>query len=321
MARRMINSAYCSSGAFTTMSYGAQSLYIQLMLEADDEGFNSNPMKTAYGIKLGEEELEELESKSFIIRFPSECCVIKHWWCHNYISPTKVRPTEWQEELALLTKKDNGAYTLVGKKSEESRTKVGQSSDKVRQKVGQKSVQCSVVESSVEECKVISIKNIAQNDFERGGVQGEQNEEIDPFSKNIDTNDRVNDTSEHLTKNDLFEMFWKDYPRKVGKDKCLSWFKAHKVDDDLLADMLNAIAIQKTSEQWNKDGKKFIPHPYTWLNRGGWKDEVDMVVDYSESKPTEIKMSKKVEQEEVDESKILEILENISKGKLNDKNI
>ena len=31
--------------------------------------------------------------------------------------------------------------------------------------------------------KVISIKNIAQNDFERGGVQGEQNEQIDTFSK------------------------------------------------------------------------------------------------------------------------------------------
>lgn len=311
MARRMINSAYCSSGAFTTMSYGAQALYIQLMLEADDEGFNSNPMKTAYGIKLGEEELEELESKSFIIRFPSECCVIKHWWCHNYISPTKVRPTEWQEELALLTKKENGAYTLVGKKSEESRTKVGQSSDKVRQKVGQKSVQCSVVESSVEECKVISIKTIAQNDFERGGVQGEQNEEIDILSKNDIKVDTVDDTSKPITP---FDMFWNDYPRKVGKDKCLNWFKAHKVDDDLLADMLNAIAIQKSSEQWNKDGKKFIPHPYTWLNRGGWKDEVDMTIELSDNKPTEVVISKK-EEPEMSEKEMREMLENITKGK------
>lgn len=315
MARRMINSAYCSSGAFTTMSYGAQALYIQLMLEADDEGFNSNPMKTAFGIKLGEEELEELESKSFIIRFPSECCVIKHWWCHNYISPTKVRPTEWQEELALLTKKENGAYTKVGKKSEESRTKVGQKSDKVRQKVGQKSAQCSVVESSVEECNTNKdLKTIEQNDFARGVVNGEQNEEIDSFPKNIDTNDRVNDTSEHLTKNELFEMFWKAYPRKIGKAKCLSWFKAHKVDEDLLADMLNKIAVQTSSEQWLKDNGQYIPHPYTWLNRGGWEDEVDMVVDYSESKPTEIKMSKKAEQEEVDEVKMREMLENITKG-------
>lgn len=295
MARRMINSAYCSSGAFTTMSYGAQALYIQLMLEADDEGFNSNPMKTAFGIKLGEEELEELESKSFIIRFPSECCVIKHWWCHNYISPTKVRPTEWQEELALLTKKENGAYTKVGKKSEESRTKVGQKSDKVRQKVGQKSVQCSVVESSVEECNTNKdLKTIAQQ-VERCVVDDD---------KKMD----------QLSKNDLFEMFWNDYPRKVGKDKCLSWFKAHKVDDDLLADMLNAIAIQKTSEQWNKEDKKFIPHPYTWLNRGGWKDEVDMVVDYSENKPTNVVVAKKVEQE-MSEEEITKILENMSKSK------
>lgn len=211
-------------------------------------------------------------------------------------------------------KRERCIYTYrqkVGRKSDKSRTKVGQSSDKVRQKVGQKSVQCSVVESSVEECKVISIKDIAQNDFERGGVQGEQNEEIDTLSKNDTKVDTVDDTSKPITP---FEMFWNDYPRKVGKDKCLNWFKAHKVDDDLLADMLNAIAIQKSSDQWNKDGKKFIPHPYTWLNRGGWKDEVDMTIELSDNKPTEVVMTKK-EEPEMSEKEMREMLDSITKGK------
>lgn len=38
--------------------------------------------------------------------------------------------------------------------------------------------------------------------------------------------------------------------------------------------MLAALAQQKKSPQWVKDGGEFIPHPATWLNQGRWQDEV-----------------------------------------------
>lgn len=74
--------------------------------------------------------------------------------------------------------------------------------------------------------------------------------------------------------NEKFNKFWSEYPRKVGKEKCLRWFKTHKVDDELLEKMLNAIKKQKKSDQWYCNDGKYIPHPFTWLNRGGWDDEV-----------------------------------------------
>lgn len=302
MARRMINSAYISSSdMFTEMSHSAQALYIHLMLSADDYGFIGNPKTTARLIGCGKETLNELEKYSFIIWFESGCVVIKHWWCHQSIPEKRIKDTQWQEELSLLTKKDNGAYTLVSKVSANCQQTV----DKVLTKCLPNIIKSNLSKSN------ISIKNIAQNDFERGGVQGEQNEQIDTFSKNDTKVDTVDDTSELVTP---FEMFWNDYPRKVGKAKCLNWFKAHKVDTELIADMLNAIEKQKSSEQWIKDSGQYIPHPYTWLNRGGWEDEVDMTIEHSESKPTEVVITKKVEPEQSEEE-MRAMLEDIVKGK------
>lgn len=72
----------------------------------------------------------------------------------------------------------------------------------------------------------------------------------------------------------LFNRFWDEYPRKVGKDKCLKWFKSHKVDEELLNKMLDTVKKFKNSNQWCKDNGQYIPHPYTWLSRGGWEDEL-----------------------------------------------
>lgn len=79
---------------------------------------------------------------------------------------------------------------------------------------------------------------------------------------------------------DLFNRFWEVYPRKVGKPKCLNWFKTHNVNEEFLGDIIKAVKLQKTSVDWNKVGRDngvkgaYIPHPLTWLNRGGWNDEL-----------------------------------------------
>lgn len=71
----------------------------------------------------------------------------------------------------------------------------------------------------------------------------------------------------------LFEEFWAAFPRKVGKDAAQKAFEKRKPDRALVDQMLAAIAAQKASPQWIKDGGDFIPHPSTWLNQGRWQDE------------------------------------------------
>lgn len=81
-----------------------------------------------------------------------------------------------------------------------------------------------------------------------------------------------------------FDEFWKHYPLKVGKQKCINWFKSHKVGQLLLDKMIEALSNQKQNDQWQRDGGRFIPHPYTWLNQGRWDDEAE--IDLS-VKPTD----------------------------------
>lgn len=72
---------------------------------------------------------------------------------------------------------------------------------------------------------------------------------------------------------DRFGLFWQAYPKKVGKDAARKAFEKRAVGDDLLARMLAAIALQKTSRDWVKDDGQYIPHPASWLNAARWEDE------------------------------------------------
>jgi len=70
-----------------------------------------------------------------------------------------------------------------------------------------------------------------------------------------------------------FEVFWKAYPRKVGKDKAWQvWHKKHPTSA-LAAEILAAVVQQSQSSQWLKDDGQYIPHPTTWLSQGRWQDE------------------------------------------------
>jgi hypothetical protein len=74
----------------------------------------------------------------------------------------------------------------------------------------------------------------------------------------------------------LFDKFYQNYPKKIGKPKALQAFKKINPDDQLLNEMLQKLEIQKNSSQWLKDGGEFIPHPSTWLNNRRWEDEVSV---------------------------------------------
>lgn len=75
---------------------------------------------------------------------------------------------------------------------------------------------------------------------------------------------------------DGFGLFWTAYPRKVKRKRALQAWAKLKPDAKLLQTMLNAIEVQKRSQDWMKDGGSFIPHPTSWLNDRRWEDEQGM---------------------------------------------
>ncbi|MGL6246226.1 helix-turn-helix domain-containing protein [Pseudomonas sp.] len=69
-----------------------------------------------------------------------------------------------------------------------------------------------------------------------------------------------------------FDQFWKLYPKKKGrKDAAKAWAKL-KPDDELNQTLITALGSHCISEDWTKDGGRYIPNATTWLNGERWHD-------------------------------------------------
>ena len=67
-----------------------------------------------------------------------------------------------------------------------------------------------------------------------------------------------------------FELFWKEYPRKIDKQKAYRSWKKIPVKE--------YIDIAKGLEKWNaywteRNAPEYIPHPTVWLNNRRWESE------------------------------------------------
>ena len=72
-----------------------------------------------------------------------------------------------------------------------------------------------------------------------------------------------------------FTTFWAAFPRKVAQAAASkAWYKL-KPDPALRAQILAALELQRRSEQWTRDGGRFIPYASTWINGRRWEDELE----------------------------------------------
>ena len=69
----------------------------------------------------------------------------------------------------------------------------------------------------------------------------------------------------------LFDEFWTEYPKKVGKDAARRAFDKRKPTRELLAQMVASIRAQVKTTAWQKDGGQFIPAPLVYLNQRRWE--------------------------------------------------
>lgn len=135
--------------------------------------------------------------------------------------------------------------------------------------------------------KVVTASNAGKASARAKALKKQQ--ELNDRSTNVDDplqrNGNHIDTDTYTDKNikntppmaeDLFPVFWKLYPNKVGKAAAQKAWAKLKVTDELFTVITDGLAKQVVSESWVKDGGKFIPHPSTWLNGKRWEDEVKL---------------------------------------------
>ena len=94
------------------------------------------------------------------------------------------------------------------------------------------------------------------------------------LSGNIGTNTiteewkNVRKEKRNNTYTESFEIFWKEYPNRVGKPDAMKKYKEQEHSD--IMDWL-----ERWKEYWDysETEPRFIPHPATWLHQERYKDE------------------------------------------------
>lgn len=110
-AKRCFSPKVVQSDAFLNMPDSAQNLYYNLNFAADDDGFVNSPHKVMRMLNKSESDLDILIDKKFILSFDSGIIVIKHWRMHNTLRNDRYKPTDYQDEYAMLEIKSNKSYT------------------------------------------------------------------------------------------------------------------------------------------------------------------------------------------------------------------
>jgi len=71
-----------------------------------------------------------------------------------------------------------------------------------------------------------------------------------------------------------FHKFWEAYPRKQKKQQAIeAWCKKAKHLTEVQKAIIEALSWQIRSDDWTRDGGRYIPYPATYLNQERWTDE------------------------------------------------
>jgi hypothetical protein len=113
-------------------------------------------------------------------------------------------------------------------------------------------------------------KNICNSYDEHMEIEIEIEKEIN----NINTKLDIDNTKSNY--DDIFNLFWNAYPKKIGKAYAKKCFEKLKPNAELVDKMVSAINVQKQTDSWKEAKGKFIPNPSTWLNQQRWDDVVEV---------------------------------------------
>ncbi|MBQ1944406.1 MAG: hypothetical protein II346_05285 [Ruminococcus sp.] len=179
----MISNDITGSYNFQSMEHTTQLLYFYFCLSADDDGFIGNPYIYTNLTGCGENDLETLERRGYVIRFASGVLAVVHWYIHNTIKKDRYNPTVHKAELAQLRLEDK-CYVRAPQ-PETERNQNGTKTEPQYSQVKYSQVESSQVESSQAELSQVESSQAESNQAESnqnasGQTEAEQ-EKIIPF--------------------------------------------------------------------------------------------------------------------------------------------
>lgn len=231
--RRMIHRKVIESDTFYALPEAAQAVYVHLCINADDDGFVNCAGSIATRIKAGKAALQKLVEKRFVLRF-GEVYVIKHWRMGNSLRNDRAKALAYPGLAGRIWLKSNRAYT----------------------------------DHPVEGCQTLlelkcGIQNGIPNGIQNGIHFGSLTEQKGTEQKGTEQN-RTADTA--------FSALWTEYPeqRRGAREQAESIYSVVITTDQDRQTAMENLALWKGSEEWRKEGGRYVPYLANWLERGAW---------------------------------------------------
>ena len=197
--------------------------------------------------------IERFENKYNLIRYDNETyeLLILNWSKHNWTESPKFRKLV-KKEIESIKDKEFRKY-LTG---------IFDGEDVEIYPISTPDTVSETSDTLVSICTVNKNNSCKDN-----SLVEPSNLEDKPVKEPKRTRKKYEDTPE-------FEAFWNAYPKVKQKSKQEAREAFAKVDVPLQT-LLDALEVQKRSNDWTKDGGQYIPYPAKWLNKRRWEDSMD----------------------------------------------
>ena len=192
--RRMISNDITGSYNFQSMEHTTQLLYFYFCLSADDDGFIGNPYIYTNLTGCGENDLETLERRGYVIRFASGVLAVVHWYIHNTIKKDRYNPTVHKAELAQLRLEDK-CYVRAPQ-PETERNQNGTKTEPQYSQVKYSQVESSQVESSQAELSQVESSQAESSQAELSQAELSQVESGQAESNQAESNQNASGQTE-----------------------------------------------------------------------------------------------------------------------------
>ena len=110
--RRCFSIDVIESLPFRRLSPEAKAIYFALMAHADDEGVVVNHSIALCLQNIEEQAMKELVDNEFLLMV-NDMYIVKHWFMHNRVQPSKFTESLYKAELSKLYVNDRKEYAFL----------------------------------------------------------------------------------------------------------------------------------------------------------------------------------------------------------------
>ena len=106
----MISVDVLGSDKYVRLPFSSQAIYIQMILNADDDGIVDNVESLIRILGIEKKYYRELVNREFVIEFDTGVAAIAHWRKMNKVRSDRYCPTDYTKELKSLTVDEKDRY-------------------------------------------------------------------------------------------------------------------------------------------------------------------------------------------------------------------